>query len=45
MFGGVCLNVGCILLKVLLYMVVVMDEVKVMVVYGIVYSELMVDIN
>lgn len=38
-FGGVCLNVGCILLKVLLYVVKVMKEVKYLVSYGVIFGE------
>lgn len=43
--GGVCLNVGCIFFKVLLYVVKVIEEVKVLVEYGIVFGELKIDID
>lgn len=45
MLGGVYLNVDCISSKALLHTTAVMEEVKTMTAYGIVYSEPVVDIN
>lgn len=43
--GGVCLNVGCILLKVLLYVFKVIEEVKYVIKNGIYFGELIINLD
>lgn len=45
MLGGVCFNVGCILLKVLLYVVVVIDEVWQGKEFGVSFGVLQIDLD
>lgn len=41
-FGGVCFNVGCIFFKVLLYVVVVIDEVVYVGDFGVEFGKLII---
>lgn len=43
--GGVCLNVGCIFLKVFLYVVKVIDDVVEMLFYGVIFGKFEIDLD